>query len=475
MMRLDALRVAPDPNAEVVIRPRGAPWTPAALVARAHALAPPPLEGPVGATVRALAYTDSADQLAATLGAWHVGDAVLLLDPAQPLDRQVARATALGASSLGTDAGHFVMPPADVVDASGWALVLPRADTPEAPPSTVYTADALRVLLARSRGAPGDRPLRRAMLRPPRSAATLLDTLAPLFGGGEADGATILACDLEWPSARLDLLAAAEAEAVVGHPEALFGLATAALDRAPTDRPDLRSILCTDATPTPALAARLRSAFPHARLRSRYGHGPLCPFVARTEADPDEAAAPQFFSPYAGVEFAVLTPDGHPCPTGRSGVLHLRGEGLAVSTVPGDAWRSTGDRCVDDGGGRLRVLGRVDGEVQIAGRPVRAGRVAALLRRGPGVEHVEVLPVTDPWGTHRLVAVVASSIPPAALSAELGRYARAVLDGPERPSRIVCLPEWPRGPLGTPDHALLFSLAEHALAGLDTPLPGASA
>jgi len=472
MMHLDTLRAALDPNAEVVIRPRGAPWTPAALIARAHALAPPPLDASVGPTVRALAYADSADQLAATLGAWHVGDAVLLLDPALPLDRQVARATVLGASSLGGDAGHFVMPPADARDGSGRALVLPRADAPDAPPSTVYTADALRVLLARSRGAPDARPLRRAILRPPRSAATLLDALAPLFGGG---GATILACDLEWSSARLDFLAAAEVEAVVGHPEALFDLATAALDRPPTDRPDLRSILCTDATPTAALATRLRDAFPHANLQSRYGHGALCPFVARTEADADGVAAPQIFRPDPGVEFVVLAPDGHPCATGRPGVLHLRGEGLAASTGAGDAWRSTGDRCVDEGGGRLRVLGRVDDEVQIAGRPVRTGRVAALLRRGPGVEHVEVLPVTDAWGLHRLVAVVASSIPSAALSAELARYARAVLDGPERPTRIVCLPEWPRGPLGTPDHALLVSLAERAIDGLAPPCPGASA
>jgi acyl-coenzyme A synthetase/AMP-(fatty) acid ligase len=125
--------------------------------------------------------------------------------------------------------------------------------------------------------------------------------------------------------------------------------------------------------------------------------------------------------------------------------------------------------------GALLAVGRADDQVRIEGTPVHPSRIAAHLRRSPGVDDAMVVPVVDPWGTTRLVAFVVSDIPAAALAPELTRSLRAALDGPERPHRVVVRRELPRGALGAPDLAALARLAEHALGGPDAPTPDSNA
>lgn len=447
-------------GAEVLLRPRGAPWTIPALFQRARALAPPMPATPGRPVLRAVAHADAGDQLAATLAVWQGSDAVLPLDATLPVDQLVARATALGAATLTGTAGMFVLPSDGHVDATGHALALPRAARQAEGSAVWYPMSAVTALLARARAA-HPAPLRLGVVRAPRSAGPLVfDVLAPLLAGG----AVILVGELAWPSAQLDLLGAAGADALVAYPEALHAIATAALDRTAADRPELRRITCTDAPLTAALAALLRGAFPEAVLQSRYGVASLAPGLATAEADPGGEGCPTAFSPAVGLDVHVFDDDGRPCPPGCAGALCVRGAELAVAAPTASGWQPTGDRGVLDPDGRFRLLGRTDDQVQIAGVAVHTERVAAQLRRGPGVDQAEVSPVRDAWGAVRLVAFVTSSVSPAALNAELGRYARGALDPAERPARVVVVHELPRDALGRPDRAALATLAARALA-----------
>lgn len=138
----------------------------------------------------------------------------------------------------------------------------------------------------------------------------------------------------------------------------------------------------------------------------------------------------------------------------------------AFRTDPqGRRWFRTDDAGRLATGGRLEILGRLDGMVITGGRKVSPSLVEAALLRIPGVAEATVLGVEDPeWG-QRVVAAVVQAAGCAAPDLEAVR-ARVGADlGPHAaPRQLLVLDRLPsRGP-GKPDLAALARLARYAAA-----------
>jgi len=149
-----------------------------------------------------------------------------------------------------------------------------------------------------------------------------------------------------------------------------------------------------------------------------------------------------------------LTLDCPPCDqappgcNGPKGALRIRGDlVMAGYANPGrirglgldGGWLTTADLGCLTAGGKLRVLGRADEALVIAGVQVLPALVTERLAGAPGVEAAVVIGLPNPvWG-HSLVAVYAGTIAPA----DLTDWCRRQLAGVERPRhlrRVAALP-----------------------------------
>jgi O-succinylbenzoic acid--CoA ligase len=138
----------------------------------------------------------------------------------------------------------------------------------------------------------------------------------------------------------------------------------------------------------------------------------------------------------------------------------------------GRRWFRTDDAARLIHGGRLEILGRLDGMVVTGGRKVSPALVEAALLGVPGVAEATVLGVEDPeWGQRVVAAVVpAAGRPVPDLDAVRARVG-AVLGSHAAPRQLLLLDRLPlRGP-GKPDLAALARLAR-AAAGQGTAAEG---
>ena len=101
-------------------------------------------------------------------------------------------------------------------------------------------------------------------------------------------------------------------------------------------------------------------------------------------------------------------------------------------------------------GARFRVLGRHDGAVQVGGVNVSPEQVSAILARHPAVAAIAVRAMRPDEGVRLKAFVVPAErvIDPAALQAELRRFAAAGLSPAERPGAYTFGAELPRSALG---------------------------
>jgi yersiniabactin nonribosomal peptide synthetase len=165
-----------------------------------------------------------------------------------------------------------------------------------------------------------------------------------------------------------------------------------------------------------------------ARLRTRTA-GP-CAFAAMggateaaiwsntltvTELDPRWVSIP-YGRPLTGQRYRVVDRDGRDCPDWVPGELWIGGEGLArgyladpVRTAEkfveqdGRRWYRTGDLGRFRGDGLLEFLGRLDGQLKIAGHRIEAGEIEAALEAHPAVARAAVVAVGERTA-RRLVA-----------------------------------------------------------------------
>lgn len=237
-----------------------------------------------------------------------------------------------------------------------------------------------------------------------------------------------------------------------------------ALRRFADAHPEARSAfthIVTAGAPLPReLRAALRKEFPNAVVFANYGLTEACPRVlclsSRDPAFLSEATG----YPVPGWEVSLAD----------EGELALRGEQTMLGYVdPGSkpscrlegGWLFTGDVASVGASGLVTILGRVDGQVKIAGEKVEVARIEATLRARASAAEAVIIAMPDAIYGQRLVAF-ASSTSDGTLSLEdLHRALTGVVPPQHFPRDLRVLAAFPRTAAGKVDRKALAQLAKH--------------
>lgn len=222
------------------------------------------------------------------------------------------------------------------------------------------------------------------------------------------------------------------------------------------------------------------------------------------DVDPRWVSIP-YGRPLTGQHYRVVDRDGRDCPDWTPGELWIGGAGLARGYLAdpartaekfvvrdGRRWYRTGDLGRFRGDGLLEFLGRLDGQLKIAGHRVEAGEIEAALEAHPAVARAAVVAV----GERTAKRLVAFAVPldtqavapvgkpgpssggspiedPDLVSDLFGLLARRV-PGYAVPSRILLLPALPLTANGKVDRNALAGTAgpEPVPAGAEPPRGG---
>ncbi|OBI46130.1 non-ribosomal peptide synthetase [Mycobacterium colombiense] len=165
---------------------------------------------------------------------------------------------------------------------------------------------------------------------------------------------------------------------------------------------------------------------------------------------------PGIGAPIPGVRALVLDAQLNPAPVGVVGELYLSGPALAHGYLgradltaerfvanpfggAGTRMYRTGDRVCWGPDGRLRYLGRADGQVKIRGHRIELGEVQAALAALDGVTAAVVIAREDPPAALRLVGYITGGADPAQVRTRLGERLPAYLV----PAAIVAIDALP--------------------------------
>lgn len=139
--------------------------------------------------------------------------------------------------------------------------------------------------------------------------------------------------------------------------------------------------------------------------------------------------------------------------------------GLGLDT---QGWLPTGDLACLSAQDRLRIIGRADDQLVIAGVNVHPQSIEQQLGVVPGITQCLVLGMPEAvWG-HTLVALYQGEITATALEA----WCRAHLSSPYRPRLFVPVDVWPLLPSGKTDRIRLHDIAEAAWQARDSTRQG---
>jgi hypothetical protein len=234
------------------------------------------------------------------------------------------------------------------------------------------------------------------------------------------------------------------------------------------DRIDPTALNISGEVLTPALAQRVRTLWPRARVINSYG--PSETFYATAHLlDPGRPYADgvPIGRPFPGVRAYILGPGLTPLPPGTPGELYLAGAGRgyhrqAVMTaerfVP-DPYGPAGARMYRTGDiarltpeGELQHLGRVDTQVKIRGYRVEPGEIESALTAHPRIAQAAVVVQQHGDRTPDLVAYLVpepgAAVPPAD---ELRAHVAARLPDYMIPAACVPLERLPLSPNGKLD------------------------
>lgn len=186
------------------------------------------------------------------------------------------------------------------------------------------------------------------------------------------------------------------------------------------------------------------------------------------------AAAPSIGRPIDGVTVRIVDSALTPVPSGSAGELLIGGAGVArgyLNHPELTAERFVPDPGLEGGGlvyrsgdlvrlrpdGELEFIGRVDDQVQIRGRRIEPGEVAATLDRHPSVRTSAVVAIGDLPPQRRLMACVVAADGAARDDEVLRAHLRRSLPDHMIPSGFVWLEQLPLTPSGKVDRAALRS------------------
>ncbi|MEU3370373.1 amino acid adenylation domain-containing protein [Streptomyces sp. NPDC006660] len=183
----------------------------------------------------------------------------------------------------------------------------------------------------------------------------------------------------------------------------------------------LRAVLLGGDKPSPAGCRRLHEAHPGIELYNGYGPVESCVFATThriTKADSAAAAGIPAGRPVPGTDLHVVR-DGSLASHGETGEIAIGGAGLALGyldapdqtaaaftnvLIDGHERRVylTGDQGWIDDAGRLRIVGRKDAQLKVAGHRIEPAEIEAAAR-SLGSRRSVLLPIPARNGTPRII------------------------------------------------------------------------
>ena len=300
-----------------------------------------------------------------------------------------------------------------------------------------------------------------------------------------AVGATIVLLPRFEPASYIDAIERHRCTLITSVPTMLALVCRQSERLAATDLSSVRSIRMGSAPVTPELLARLRDAFPGARVQIGYGTtegGPVV-FAAHPDGRPTPDLALGCRHP--DVDLRLAGADGAQsdrgalemkCPAVMPGYHGLPGRTAEVMTA--DGYYRTGDVMRRDAAGFFYFLGREDDMFVCNGENVYAEEVERRIESMPEIAQACVVPVEDEIRGHMPVAWVVPARGAAPNEAQVKRF--AIENGPayEHPRRVFFLAELPLGGTNKIDRRQLAERAERLVADdpgrPEPPAPGAS-
>jgi len=253
------------------------------------------------------------------------------------------------------------------------------------------------------------------------------------------------------PWAPLDAAAAGAATVFPTVPVYLETLV--ALAEAPAWPASLRTVISAGAPLSPATAAR---------FRGRFGL-PVHVFYGASEcggiAYDREGAAAERGTVGTAIQGVTIALEGPDAP--HAGTVVVRSPATALARVPASSERLSGGVFVsadvaawtDDG--ELRLTGRADALINVAGKKVQPAEIEGILRGLPGVRDVVVLGVRSAVGAREVVRAVIACDRSVLDYATVTRWCRLHLASHKIPRSIVFVDEIPRTSRGKVDRVAL--------------------
>ena len=179
------------------------------------------------------------------------------------------------------------------------------------------------------------------------------------------------------------------------------------LDRGQLDRHDLsalRYLTQAGGAMAPAMARRVRAAFPQARLFVMYGQTEASARLTCLPPGRFEDKAGSVGVPIAGVEIQVRREDGSLAAAGEAGEVWARGPNVmagywqapeATAATLVDGWLRTGDEGHLDADGFLWLSGRRSDMIKTGAHRVHPQDVEEVIAELPGVREVAVAGLDD--------------------------------------------------------------------------------
>ncbi|MGN5235876.1 non-ribosomal peptide synthase/polyketide synthase [Rhodococcus sp. SJ-3] len=234
----------------------------------------------------------------------------------------------------------------------------------------------------------------------------------------------------------------------------------------------LRAVFASGEALSAAVATRLRTALPQARLHNLYGPTEAAVDVTYHEVTRADTVSVPIGLPVWNTAVYVLDGRLRPVPVGVAGELYLAGVQLARGYVTrpdltaerfvaspyvaGERLYRTGD-LVKWGrrSGELEYIGRTDFQVKLRGLRIELGEIEAALVETGDVTHAVVLVRSDPRSGEQLVAYLVGGTEAALDTAAISRSLTTRLPAYMVPTAYVVLDRLPLSPAGKLDRKAL--------------------
>lgn len=224
-------------------------------------------------------------------------------------------------------------------------------------------------------------------------------------------------------------------------------------DVAPSDFASVRTVFGGATDVDPHLIAEVEDRV-GIRFNIAYGQSEA-PCMAMTwSADSAEVRTSPLGHLLPGRDYCLVDSDGLVLPVGQAGELCVRGPlnmsgyvrpcGALDPDTSRAGWRRTGDICVLDDAGILRMRGRSRDVIIRGGTNIYPAEVEQRLSAHPAVREVAVFGVPDRRLGQKVVAAVLPVMGATVKLADLEAFAEDTLSPTKRPTRWLLLDDFPR-------------------------------